>query len=384
MSIRIDPNLHREIAKFGGDDVVACMNCGNCTATCPLSTETEVFPRKTIHYLQVGMKEKLLESPDPWLCYYCGDCSKDCPREANPGETMMAARRYLTALYDWTGLARKMYRSEVWEMGMLVLVALVVVLLFVLPDNFGFGLLRQSSPDAQSTVMLDKFAPKEIVHWGDLVLAAILSFFLLTNAARMFYFIMRGKKIPLGLYVTHLYELIVHGLTQKRWKKCGGESTATHWVRHIFLVTAYGTMFLLVVLFLPWFQVENTSFHWTSLFGYYSTVILLGVTIWIISDRIKKGAEMHKFSHLSDWLFPILLFLTALSGILLHLFRLLDLAMPTYYMYMVHLAIAVPMLIVEVPFGKWAHLSYRPLAIYLATVRQKAKDRNASAELGLS
>lgn len=375
MSIRVDPKLHREIAKFGGDDVVACMNCGNCTATCPLSTESEVFPRKSIHYLQVGIKEKLLESPDPWLCYYCGDCSKDCPREANPGETMMAARRYLTALYDWTGLARKMYHSEVWEIGMLALVALVVILLFVLPDNFGFGLLRQSSPDAQSTVMLDKFAPKEIVHWGDLILAAILSFFMLTNAARMFYFIMRGKKIPISLYVTHLYELIVHGLTQKRWKKCDGENTATHWVRHIFLVTAYGTMFLLVVLFLPWFQVENTSLHWTSLFGYYSTVILLGVTIWIISDRVKKLAEMHKFSHLSDWLFPILLFLTALSGILLHLFRLLDLAMPTYYMYIMHLAIAVPMLVVEVPFGKWAHLLYRPLAIYLATVRQKATDR---------
>ena len=88
---------------------------------------------------------------------------------------------------------------------------------------------------------------------------------------------------------------------------------------------------------------------------------------------------MHRFSHLSDWLFPILLFLTALTGILLHVFRLLNWAMPTYVLYMVHLAIVVPMLVVEVPFGKWAHLLYRPLAIYVAAVRREVR-RNIRAQ----
>jgi hypothetical protein len=46
--------------------------------------------------------------------------------------------------------------------------------------------------------------------------------------------------------------------------------------------------------------------------------------------------------------------------------------MGTYVMYTVHMAIAVPMLAVEVPFGKWAHLLYRPLAIYVAAVRREA------------
>jgi hypothetical protein len=80
---------------------------------------------------------------------------------------------------------------------------------------------------------------------------------------------------------------------------------------------------------------------------------------------------MHRFSHLSDWLFPILLLLTAITGILVHVLRLSNLAMPTYYMYTAHMAIAVPMLVVEVPFGKWAHLLYRPLAIYVDAVRKK-------------
>ena len=40
--------------------------------------------------------------------------------------------------------------------------------------------------------------------------------------------------------------------------------------------------------------------------------------------------------------------------------------------YIVHLALVVPMLALEVPFSKWSHLAYRPLAVYLAQVRATA------------
>ena len=82
--------------------------------------------------------------------------------------------------------------------------------------------------------------------------------------------------------------------------------------------------------------------------------------------------DVTRFSHLSDWLFPILLFLTAATGILAHILRVQDLPMPTYVMYTIHLCVAVPMLVVEVPFGKWAHLLYRPVAIYVDAVRKDA------------
>ncbi len=47
--------------------------------------------------------------------------------------------------------------------------------------------------------------------------------------------------------------------------------------------------------------------------------------------------------------------------------------MGTYSIYVIHLMIAVPMLAVEVPFGKWAHLAYRPVAKYLAAVLAVAR-----------
>jgi len=58
-----------------------------------------------------GLEKPLRSTLDPWLCYYCGDCSERCPRGAEPGETMMGLRRWLTAQYDFTGISRFLYRS---------------------------------------------------------------------------------------------------------------------------------------------------------------------------------------------------------------------------------------------------------------------------------
>ena len=209
--------------------------------------------------------------------------------------------------------------------------------------------------------------------------AAILGVLLLSNAARMFSGLTRGEKVPLTSYIAQFPHFVFQGITQIRWKDCGSRTGITNWLRHLFLVSGYAIMFTLVVVFLPWFQVSNSTIHWTSFLGYYATIVLLGSTIWIIVDRMKKQKGMHRFSHFSDWLFPILLFLAALTGILLHIFRVADMPMPTYITYTIHMAIVVPMLVVEVPFGKWGHLLYRPLAIYVSAVKSRVRE-SASQE----
>jgi ferredoxin len=373
MSVRVDPGVVQELREFGGDTASRCFNCGNCTAVCSLSggERGATFPRRFIRYVQLGLAERMQSTVDPWLCYYCGDCSSTCPRDAQPGNLMMAGRRWLTSAYDWTGLSRLMYRNPVMEVVALAAVAVVVLLLFSVPENFGFRLLAQH-PEARQSVNLAYFAPKTVVHWGDVVLAVLLGGLLLSNAARMLAYNVPRIQAPLSAWIGELWQVAVHGLTQKRWRCCEPDATK-HWLRHLFLVTGYGTMFLLVVVFLYWFQVEDASFHWTALLGYYSTVVLLGATLWIMRDRLAKREQIHKHSDLSDWLFVGLLFLTSVTGILLHLFRLLDMPMPTYVTYVVHLMIAVPMLAIEVPFSKWSHLLYRPLALYIEAVQARAQ-----------
>ena len=194
MISRLNPALAAELAKFGGKSASNCFNCGNCTAVCSLSAGDEVFPRKVIRYVQLGLEERLKESPEPWLCYYCGGCSETCPREAQPGELMMAVRRWLTSKYDWTGISRRLYVSLAWELSFLGVVALFVLGLFLVPGifNLPFGFKAVTGP-ALEHVRLDLFAPKGVVHYADWVLAFLLASLLAVNAFRMVRFILRGE-----------------------------------------------------------------------------------------------------------------------------------------------------------------------------------------------
>jgi len=376
MVSRMTPGLHREVAKFGGGDITACMNCGNCTATCPQSQDTGGFPRRIIHLLQAGHTEKLAASLEPWLCYYCGECSDTCPRDANPGETMMAARRYLTGVYDWTGLGKKFYTSARWEIGAIGLVGFFVVGLFALFHG----------PVVTDRVELNTFAPVKWVEIGDWIMGGILATLLLSNVWRMFRRVMgagKGAAVPFSLYLRKLPAFFEHFATQKKWRECEGPST--RWLKHFLLVTGYVTMMVLVEVFLRWFQTDEILpvYHPTRLFGYYATAVLLYVSGDFLIGRIRKRDPIHEHSHPTDWVFLALLFLVALTGILVHVFRLAGLPLTTYYTYVLHLAVVAPFLVLQVPFGKWGHMFYRPFAAYLAAVKQGASE-TVAREPGLA
>jgi len=281
---------------------------------------------------------------------------------------MMSVRRWLTAQYDWTGLARRFYLSEAWEIIALAVVALSIILLFV----FGHG------PIVTDRVSVNSFAPVVWVELGDLIMGAMLSAFLLSNAFRMYRFIMADTRAPLRLYITEAKAFVVNFATQKRWRECGQDPS--RWLKHLILVSGYLTMMTLVIGFIRWFQVDDDSWHFTSIFGYYATAVLLFITVEMFRSRRRKQETLHRYSEFSDWLVLVLLFFTTLTGIIMHAVRLAGLPVTTYIMYVVHLAVAVPMLIVEVPFGKWSHLFYRPLAIFLTGVKEKA-DRTSGVKV---
>ncbi|MBN1626160.1 MAG: hypothetical protein JW944_06505, partial [Deltaproteobacteria bacterium] len=227
--------------------------------------------------------------------------------------------------------------------------------------------------------------PAEKIEIADLIMAFILSAILLSNTYRCFSFIMGDLKfkVPLSIYIKQSKELIIHFLTQKKF---GGCKDKIQWFVHLLIMTGYSVVFLLVVVFLAggieviglaWkpiaFQrdVIYSIWHPIRLLGYYATFGIMYGTTYAIIGRLKKSKATYKNSHATDWMFLILLQLTTLTGIMIHFTRLLDLPMTTYVIYVVHLMIAVPMLVLEVPFAKWAHLAYRPVAIYLIKVKEE-------------
>jgi len=387
MAARVDPQLMNELKEYGAVEIEKCFNCGNCTAICPLTDDEHPFPRNMIRLMQLGLKDRLKTSLDPWLCYYCGECSETCPKKAEPGETMMAMRRWLTAQYDWTGLAGKFYTSEIWEIGSMLVVGLLIVVLALV-----FG-----GPMVTEQVELNTFAPVNVIHSADWVMAGLLIFFIGTNVLRMFNFVMiKGASVraPISLYFREAWRLVYHFVTQKRWAECAEEEEnvemkreqRTSWILHLLLVSGYVLMLVIIMFFLPWFQTDEIYpiYHPQRWLGYYATIVLVigaGRALW---GRIKKESQMHRFSHPSDWIFPILLLLVTLTGIFQHTFRYLGFPLATYYTYVIHLGFAVPMLVLEVPFGKWAHLYYRPLAIYFQRVQEAALEHSKKSAQSLA
>lgn len=370
MATRVDPGLLQDLKAFGLREAGKCFHCSYCTVTCPLSTPGNPFPRKLVRYMQLGLKDRILRAPEPWLCHYCGDCSSQCPRGAEPGESMMAARRYLTSRYDWTGFSRRFYTSGKFEIAAIALVAVLVAL--------GLLLFNTGRPDWQHAD-LNSVWPAPVVELVDLALAAVLSFLLLGNAWRCSRAVMGELlfQVPLKTYAGQLKEFVVQALTQKSFAQCGDKR---QWFVHLMIMTGYAVIFLLVVVLLNGLTVEGLKFqrgwpeyplfHPIRLLGYYATFAIMYGTTYALVGRLKKSKPVYRNSHPTDWMFLILLQLTAMTGIFINFARLLDWPATTYGLYIIHLMVAVPMLVLEVPFAKWAHLAYRPLVLYLLKVKE--------------
>jgi len=373
MSIRLKPDLRNELIRYGIGDWNACYHCGTCTAICPLSEEGFLFPRKKIRLMQMGMEGPLEASVEPWLCYYCGDCTKTCPRDAKPGELMMSLRRYLTSRYDWTGLSKKFYTSEIWELLWIIFFAAMVILSFlVILPAFGYRFTPVLTPEGG--VQVNAFAPIHIVEPFDWTMAIVVASLLISNILRMYYKIVwkySSGRISIWVHIREFWRLIFNFAVQPKFSRCDDKK---YWVSHWLLMSGYTIMFIVIVVFLPWFQTEKILPVWNPQrwLGYYATFgLLFGLWVAIIG-RIRKKDVKFQFSHVSDWLFLVMLTLTVTTGILIHIFRINGMAMATYISYIAHMAVLVPMILIEVPFSKWSHLAYRPFAVYFTQLKKFA------------
>lgn len=364
MAVLANPRLVGELEKYGAEDVSKCYHCGNCSATCPFSKEPFIFPRKSMRFLQMGLEDKLRGNLEPWLCYYCGECSEQCPREAEPGETMMAMRRWLTSQYDFTGLSRLFYKSWKIELGAILAVALLT--------GIGFWFWGHSHGSLNVYDGAGAFLPSEKVHLFDWAMAGVLATLLLVNCARMWWLaIGRDKswRIPFGAYLRKAWLLPLHFMTQKRYRECERKAP---WALHLVLMLSYLTMLILIMFFLHGMQ-AGPDIHWSyHVFGYLASLGLLGTVIWAIRGRIRKVETHLKHSHETDWIFLVLLAYVAATGVAQHVLHRMGLPMAANILYLVHMMGVVPMLVLEVPFSKWAHLAYRPLAMYFSELQAEA------------
>jgi heterodisulfide reductase subunit C len=89
-----DPFVSK-VEELSGQNLLACYQCGKCSAGCPSISQMDILPSQIIRYAQLGLKDELLASKSIWICASCMTCDVRCPKGINVAEVIEAIRLIL-------------------------------------------------------------------------------------------------------------------------------------------------------------------------------------------------------------------------------------------------------------------------------------------------
>jgi heterodisulfide reductase subunit C len=92
---KIQSSFVKKVEKLSGQNLMACYQCGKCSAGCPVVSRMDILPNQIIRFAQLGLKEELLESEAIWTCASCMTCNVRCPKGINIAEVIEVLRQIL-------------------------------------------------------------------------------------------------------------------------------------------------------------------------------------------------------------------------------------------------------------------------------------------------
>lgn len=354
-----DVGFIRELQALGGDTLKKCYQCATCSVVCPISPDDKPFPRKEMIWAQWGLKDKLVYDPDIWLCYNCNDCSVYCPRGARPGEILAAARNYSYQQFAWPkflGKALANFKSLTWLFG-------IPAVLFLFLIFLGFGKTGAKAGE----IVFSKFVP---VLYVDAVfipvsIFAVVAF--LIGLKRFLAGMNGGDMVPLGDLFKSLKNVIPVILRHDKFNDCS-ENKDRYWghlgIFYGFLGLLFTTSAVFVMMDLFHMEDPFSLLNPVKVIANLSALALIGGLAVVIFNRWKTR-ETSGIGTYYDWLFLLVLFAVALTGIGAEIMRLAGVGALAYFCYYLHL-ICIFFLIVYAPFSKFAHLAYRTAAMAYA------------------
>jgi heterodisulfide reductase subunit C len=92
--IEEDAKFLDEISSIpGGEKIRHCIQCGTCSASCPMVFKMDHSPRKIFAMAKAGMRNEVLSSNTIWYCVSCYSCHVRCPRGIKLTDIMYILKR---------------------------------------------------------------------------------------------------------------------------------------------------------------------------------------------------------------------------------------------------------------------------------------------------
>lgn len=85
----------KKLEEISGQNVMACYQCGKCSAGCPMVSLMDLLPNQIIRLVQLGQIEEVVNSKTIWLCASCFSCTTRCPKGVDLAKLMEALRLLL-------------------------------------------------------------------------------------------------------------------------------------------------------------------------------------------------------------------------------------------------------------------------------------------------
>jgi quinone-modifying oxidoreductase subunit QmoC len=245
-----------------------------------------------------------------------------------------------------------------------------------------------------STLAFFDFVPSDVVHNMGIVAMAVMGVAALVGVIEMVRRVLRGPKAvaaktTIGKVTgAAVYAVGTESLAQTRFRKDCADTTESgdgaptrpwysqRWFIHFatmwgFLGLLGATMadYGLELLGLKAVGTAVPMWYPVRLIGTLAGALLIYGTTVLIVRRLRKSDRSSLHSTTSDWTFLSMLWVAGITGFALELGLYLPQA-PVwgYPMFLVHVGVAMA-LVLLLPFGKFAHVLYRPIALFAIRLR---------------
>jgi quinone-modifying oxidoreductase subunit QmoC len=374
--LRIDPDLDFIISlnRQSRGTLKKCMQCGTCSATCALAPIFSPFPRKEMAWAVWGLKDRLLQDPDIWLCYQCNDCSARCPRNARPGDIMAILRgeairhhAFPRFLGRWAGQPQSI------PLLLAIPAALLTVALFLKePIQNALGIM----PDTGDRIMYSysHLFPRWLINGFFVMLTAVAGLLLLGGVARLWRAMREtcshgGADGP----VKRLFPSIVAALrgivTHDRFAECT-KARPRYW-SHLcvffgFLGLSCVTIWVITAPYNPLIREQfiypfSFANPWKILANL-AGLALIGGCLLMVRDRFREAGAATGFL---DWALIAALVVVTATGFITEVLHYVRLEPHRHLAYFTHLIFAAALLL-YLPYSKFAHAVYRTTALVAA------------------
>lgn len=374
--IQVQPDMEfvRELSAAGGENLKRCYQCATCSVACPIAPANNPYPRKEMVWASWGLKDKLMNDVDLWLCHNCGNCAELCPRGARPADLMAAARNMVYKQLTAPAVIGKWMSSI---KGLPFLIAIPALIWFFVwslragikgswfpraaDGRIVFGEIFYGDYTIDPIFMLTFFGALFILYRGTMKLLAR--------------FRPEGSVLVLGKtkpWYMHLKDVLFEEIvTHKKFQDCGADK-ADRKIGHMALFYSFVALAIVTAIVagghwigkvIPALDVPTPmplTFPVKILANLGALALFFGLVV--MTARRFKFDPKYQASSFYDWYLLGVIWAVALTGMFSQIFRLLDHAPAAFTVYYLHL-VAVWMLFAYLPWSKLGHFVYRVAAL---------------------